>query len=257
MSARMLSRQLNDSRFAPLSKGSSRRIRVEVSLLTKPAQFMDFADEADALAKLEPGRDGSFFFSTAASARPFLPQVEVQQLPISRFRPSRSSARPACPPASGVRTSCFATYVVQKWKRRRNTPELNRRTPHDTGIRRSVRWSTDPVRPLPADASSTEGQSGACFVRMGRMATWCSPAHGRSRGFCIDPDRGQKLPNHFPRQRPFPAPQAATWPLFCQNWDISKSRDMDRLMDRSPRRAIADTAQANGCRSVAFTYNDR
>ncbi len=42
----------------------------------------------------------------------------------------------------------------------------------------------------------------------------------------------------------------------CQNWDISKSRDMDRLMDSASPEAIAQAAVASGCRSVAFTYND-
>jgi pyruvate formate lyase activating enzyme len=42
----------------------------------------------------------------------------------------------------------------------------------------------------------------------------------------------------------------------CQNWDISKSRDMDRLMDSASPEAIAHAAVDSGCRSVAFTYND-
>ncbi len=43
---------------------------------------------------------------------------------------------------------------------------------------------------------------------------------------------------------------------FCQNWDISKSREMDTLMDAASPEAIAATAAKLGCRSVAFTYND-
>ena len=43
---------------------------------------------------------------------------------------------------------------------------------------------------------------------------------------------------------------------FCQNWDISKSREMDTLQDAASPAAIADAAHAHGCRSVAFTYND-
>jgi AmmeMemoRadiSam system radical SAM enzyme len=42
----------------------------------------------------------------------------------------------------------------------------------------------------------------------------------------------------------------------CQNWDISKSRDMDRLMDQASPRAIAEAAAESGCKSVAYTYND-
>ena len=43
---------------------------------------------------------------------------------------------------------------------------------------------------------------------------------------------------------------------FCQNWDISKSRQMDTLADAATPEKLAQAAVALGCRSVAFTYND-
>jgi Radical SAM superfamily/4Fe-4S single cluster domain len=43
---------------------------------------------------------------------------------------------------------------------------------------------------------------------------------------------------------------------FCQNWDISKAREFDRLTEQASPEAIADAAVDSGCRSVAFTYND-
>jgi pyruvate formate lyase activating enzyme len=43
---------------------------------------------------------------------------------------------------------------------------------------------------------------------------------------------------------------------FCQNWDISKSKDMDSLMDQASPETIALEAEKYGCKSVAFTYND-
>ncbi len=43
---------------------------------------------------------------------------------------------------------------------------------------------------------------------------------------------------------------------FCQNWDISKSREIDTLADAASPEAVADAAERLGCRSVAFTYND-
>jgi pyruvate formate lyase activating enzyme len=43
---------------------------------------------------------------------------------------------------------------------------------------------------------------------------------------------------------------------FCQNWDISKSREMDRLQDQATPQAIAQAALDLKCKSVAFTYND-
>ena len=43
---------------------------------------------------------------------------------------------------------------------------------------------------------------------------------------------------------------------FCQNWDISKAQNYDRIQDLASPEAIAEAAARNGCRSVAFTYND-
>ncbi len=43
---------------------------------------------------------------------------------------------------------------------------------------------------------------------------------------------------------------------FCQNWDISKSRETDTLMDQAAPDEIAAAAEKSGCKSVAFTYND-
>src|SRR5439155_1484111 len=43
---------------------------------------------------------------------------------------------------------------------------------------------------------------------------------------------------------------------FCQNWDISKSREVDTLADAASPETIARAAQQLGCRSAAFTYND-
>jgi pyruvate formate lyase activating enzyme len=43
---------------------------------------------------------------------------------------------------------------------------------------------------------------------------------------------------------------------FCQNWDMSKSREMDTLADAAMPQEIASTAHRLGCSAVAFTYND-
>ncbi|MCB9762665.1 MAG: AmmeMemoRadiSam system radical SAM enzyme [Alphaproteobacteria bacterium] len=102
------------------------------------------------------------------------------------------------------------------------------------------------------------GQRGFCFVRIGTedgvgLTTW-----GRSSGFCIDPIEKKPL-NHFLPGTPVLSFGTAGCNLgcrFCQNWDISKAREMDRLMDLATPEAIADAALRTGCRSVAFTYND-
>jgi pyruvate formate lyase activating enzyme len=42
----------------------------------------------------------------------------------------------------------------------------------------------------------------------------------------------------------------------CQNWDMSKSREMDTLADSASPEDLADAAERLGCASIAFTYND-
>jgi pyruvate formate lyase activating enzyme len=97
-----------------------------------------------------------------------------------------------------------------------------------------------------------------CFVR-GRVDDQVVlTTYGRSSGFCIDPIEKKPL-NHFLPGTSILSFGTAGCNLackFCQNWDISKSRDMDRLMDEASPEAIAQAAVASGCRSVAFTYND-
>ena len=103
-----------------------------------------------------------------------------------------------------------------------------------------------------------DGQKGLCFVRERQGDQVVLSSYGRSSGFCVDPVEKKPL-NHF-------LPGSSTFSFgtagcnlacrFCQNWDISKSKEIDRLADAASPEAIAQTAEALGCRSVAFTYND-
>jgi pyruvate formate lyase activating enzyme len=110
----------------------------------------------------------------------------------------------------------------------------------------------------PRDCRLHEGQRGACFVRQRVGDEMMLTTYGRSSGFCIDPVEKKPL-NHF-----YPGSSILSFGTagcnlackFCQNWDISKSREMDTLADEATPEAIARVAAANGCRSVAFTYND-
>lgn len=43
---------------------------------------------------------------------------------------------------------------------------------------------------------------------------------------------------------------------FCQNWSISKSREIEKLSESATPEEIAQAALRLGCKSVAFTYND-
>ena len=103
-----------------------------------------------------------------------------------------------------------------------------------------------------------DGQRGLCFVRARVGGGMVLTTYGRSSGFCIDPIEKKPL-NHFLPGTPILSFGTAGCNLtckFCQNWDISKAREIDRLNDSAQPETIARVARELGCRSVAFTYND-
>ncbi len=103
-----------------------------------------------------------------------------------------------------------------------------------------------------------EGQRGFCFVRAASGGQIVLTTYGRSSGFCVDPIEKKPLA-HFLPGTPVLSFGTAGCNLackFCQNWNISKSREMDTLADAASPRTIAETARRLGCRSVAYTYND-
>ncbi|RKZ36497.1 MAG: AmmeMemoRadiSam system radical SAM enzyme [Gammaproteobacteria bacterium] len=103
-----------------------------------------------------------------------------------------------------------------------------------------------------------DGQRGLCFVRANQGQQIVLTTYGRSSGYCVDPVEKKPL-NHFLPGTPILSFGTAGCNLackFCQNWDISKSREQDRLTDSAPPEKIAQVAAQLGCRSVAYTYND-
>jgi pyruvate formate lyase activating enzyme len=103
-----------------------------------------------------------------------------------------------------------------------------------------------------------EGQRGVCFVRTREDDRVVLTTYGRSSGFCVDPIEKKPL-NHFLPGSPVLSFGTAGCNLacrFCQNWDISKSKEIDTLADEASPEAIARAAVDTGSRSVAFTYND-
>jgi len=103
-----------------------------------------------------------------------------------------------------------------------------------------------------------DGQRGVCYVRGREDDEIKLYSYGRSSGFCIDPIEKKPL-NHF-----YPGSSVLSFGTagcnlackFCQNWDMSKSREMDTLCDTALPEQLAQTAQHMGCNSIAFTYND-
>ncbi len=103
-----------------------------------------------------------------------------------------------------------------------------------------------------------EGQRGFCFVRGRQNDQVVLTTYGRSTGFCVDPIEKKPL-NHF-----YPGTSVLSFGTagcnlgckFCQNWSISKSREVELLSALAGPEQIAEAARRAGCRSVAFTYND-
>lgn len=97
-----------------------------------------------------------------------------------------------------------------------------------------------------------------CFVRAREQDSVVLKSYGRSSGFCIDPIEKKPL-YHFYPGTPVLSFGTAGCNLackFCQNWDMSKSREMDTLAGRASPTELALAAKQHHCRTVAFTYND-
>ena len=133
----------------------------------------------------------------------------------------------------------------------------------DSSVVETRYWHTLPDKRVqcdlcPRECKMHEGQRGLCFVRGcedGRIKLF---TYGRSSGFCVDPIEKKPL-NHF-----LPGTSVLSFGTagcnlackFCQNWDMSKSREMDTLADAASPIQLAKTARHLGCASIAFTYND-
>ena len=125
-------------------------------------------------------------------------------------------------------------------------------------------WHRDPSSErivcdlCPRQCSMKEGDRGFCFVRKIEGNQLVLDTYGRSTGFCIDPIEKKPL-NHF-----YPGTSVLSFGTagcnlgcqFCQNWDISKSREVAKLSSVAEPELIAQAAKELGCKSVAFTYND-
>ncbi|WP_201350059.1 AmmeMemoRadiSam system radical SAM enzyme [Neptunomonas japonica] len=110
----------------------------------------------------------------------------------------------------------------------------------------------------PHYCSLKEGQRGVCYVRGNTNGQMQLHTYGRSSGFCIDPIEKKPL-NHYLPGTPVLSFGTAGCNLtckFCQNWDISKARNMDHLCNAATPEQLAITAKKHACRAIAFTYND-
>jgi len=103
-----------------------------------------------------------------------------------------------------------------------------------------------------------EGQHGFCYIRQALGGEIVLTSYGRASGFCIDPIEKKPL-NHFSPGSSVLSFGTAGCNLgcrFCQNWDISKAKEDERLTSPALPEDIAREAKEQSCRSIAFTYND-
>jgi pyruvate formate lyase activating enzyme len=120
----------------------------------------------------------------------------------------------------------------------------------------------DPTRLIcdlcPRHCALRPGDRGFCFVRENRDGKVVSTTYGRSTGFCIDPIEKKPLHQFYPGSAvlSFGTAGCNLGCTFCQNWTMSRSRDVEAACQQAEPRAIAAAAKQHGCRSVAFTYND-
>ena len=113
-------------------------------------------------------------------------------------------------------------------------------------------------RLCPRFCKLTEGQRGFCFVRQRVGDRVALTTYGRNSRFCFDPVEKKPL-NHFLRETSVLSVGTAGCNLgcrFCQNWDISKAREWDKLADAATPEQIELAAERLGCPSVAFPYSD-
>jgi AmmeMemoRadiSam system radical SAM enzyme len=102
------------------------------------------------------------------------------------------------------------------------------------------------------------GDRGFCFVRQNRGGQMVSTTYGRSTGFCIDPIEKKPLNQFYPNSAvlSFGTPGCNLGCNFCQNWTMSRSKDVEAACQTALPETIARAAVQLGCKSVAFTYND-
>ncbi|MBX3129269.1 MAG: AmmeMemoRadiSam system radical SAM enzyme [Polyangiaceae bacterium] len=103
-----------------------------------------------------------------------------------------------------------------------------------------------------------EGQRAFCFVRQNVGGVIYSTSYGRATGFCLDPIEKKPLSHFYPGSAvlSFGTAGCNLGCKFCQNWDISKAREIEALSDAATPEQLAQSALDAGAHAVAFTYND-
>lgn len=248
-----------DPRFEPLRREELPGLAVEVSLLS-PLRPLASVGEADLLRELRPGVDGLALDDNGGMAL-FLPQVWAE-FPEPRAFLAALKRKAGWPAGFWPPRIKAWTFTVEAW---RDEPPLARPGgPEGAGFLHPARhWhrlGDGRIRCdlCPHGCSLGEGQGGRCSVRQRVGDRMVLAAYGRTSGFCVDPIEKKPLHHFYPGSSvlSFGTVGCNLSCRFCQNWNLSRSRDLGRLRERATPEAIAKSARRQGCRSVAFTYNE-
>ena len=110
----------------------------------------------------------------------------------------------------------------------------------------------------PRNCVLSDGQRGYCCVRKNINKNIELETYGYNTGLAIDPIEKKPLYHFYPSSKvlSFGTFGCIMGCLFCQNYEISKSRFPVSLCEKYSPEKIVTAAKMSGCISIAFTYND-
>lgn len=110
----------------------------------------------------------------------------------------------------------------------------------------------------PRNCILKEGQEGFCHVRKNINGEIVLDTYGYNTGLAIDPIEKKPLYHFYPNSSvlSFGTLGCNMGCQFCQNWQMTKSRSDNHLLNKTSPQEIVRIAQEYACKSVAFTYND-
>ncbi len=110
----------------------------------------------------------------------------------------------------------------------------------------------------PRHCRPTPGRRGYCLLRRNQDGRLVTDGWNAGRGFAADPVEKKPLYHFHPGSRVFSFGTAGCnlGCLHCQNWSMSQAREaLDSLSPATAHQIVA-AALAQGCRGLAFTYNE-
>ncbi|HJW43294.1 MAG TPA: AmmeMemoRadiSam system radical SAM enzyme [Geothrix sp.] len=259
-----LAAAFDDPRFEPLAPEQLPRLTVEVSLLS-PLRPVACTSEADLLRQLRPEVDGLVLEAQGRTAT-FLPQV-WESLPAPAEFLAALKRKGGWSARAWPADMRAWTYTAEAWQDAPRAAPLSAAALAGRGgagflypARHWHRLADGRLRcdVCPHGCALREGQHGRCFLRQRQGHRLALAGYGRTSGLCVDPIEKKPLHHFLPGSKTlsFGAVGCNLACRNCQNWHLSRARDLGRLHERAAPESVAATARRLGCLSVAFTYNE-